>query len=304
MRSSTRTTKGAAVSNRIGRGRESFWPASPGRLNRHQILAAVRERDSRYRRIWPVQNVFKAPRILRDISKYDGPNFKMDVTGPDIIHNSNENQFDNGCTLSNADALFLIELMCWYAQGRIDGPDPITNLYPWEPVPDTRFTVRGNGTAYLQVSRNGNPFCQAEWLDSAERWIVPHWSIKLRNGRFTSMEAGVAAAQLILPDGGLEASELPYRASVPQLQPPDTAPKRPVQTPSVPDVTGEVPGGTYNERIAKIVVAMGNYPVDGRRTKRGGKPFVRELEQILDFNITAGERNAAWRKFKRQVSDG
>ena len=288
------------MGNRIGRGRESFWPASPGRLNRHQIQAAVRERNSRYRRTWKTHMVFNAPNILREIRKYDGPDFTVDTTGPPLIRNSDADQFDNEYTLLEADALYLIELMCWYAQGRLDGPDRKTNRYPWERVPDTQFTVRDNGTSYLQVYKDGNVLCQAGYYDG--EWIVPNWSFKSWKGHgYETMMEAEEAVRKILPDGGLAEGSLQYRVSIPQPQPSDTAPTRPVKTPDVPEITGEIAGGTYNERIEKIANAILHYPVDGRRTKRQGKPFVTGLEKTLGFDITAKERNAAWRKFLREV---
>ena len=48
-------------------------------------------------------------------------------------------------------------------------------------------------------------------------------------------------------------------------------------------------------RDEKIIRAMHGYPVEGRRT-RSGKPYVRGLEKILGFDITARERNTLWKE--------
>ena len=102
-------------SNRIGSGREGYWPASAGRLNDKQIRAAAIEGSTWGRRVWKRQIVFKAPDMFR------GKGFKVSWTigqSSDIIQNAPGKQFDNGYTLSTRDGRRLIQLMIDEAESR------------------------------------------------------------------------------------------------------------------------------------------------------------------------------------------
>ena len=56
------------TSNKLGTGREMYYPARKGNLNQYQVKEAVNEH-----RIWPIHLVLKAPKILHRQNLYRGP---------------------------------------------------------------------------------------------------------------------------------------------------------------------------------------------------------------------------------------
>ena len=103
------------VSNRLGRGRSGYWPAKEGRLNHHQIRAAVLKEHRGNSRMWPMQLVLAAPTSF----KTEGFPLEWDTdeTGT-IIQNYAGTQYDNWLTLPEAQGRKLIRLMIDHADQR------------------------------------------------------------------------------------------------------------------------------------------------------------------------------------------
>ena len=77
--------KQQVTSNRLGTGREMYYPARPGKLNHYQVKEAVNEH-----RIWPIHLVLRAPEILREQNLYHGPDWNIEEM------NSGELQIEPG----------------------------------------------------------------------------------------------------------------------------------------------------------------------------------------------------------------
>ena len=167
------------MSNRIGKGRSGYWPASEGRLNHCQVMAAVHAADYRYRRIWKVHIVMSAPKIFYDMDKFPVVDWNRDETET-IIQNAAYDQWDNWLTLPEADAQYLIELMKWYAQARIDVSDGKRKYHPWERVPDTEYAFTPSQGRW-QVHKDGNPLCLLKY-GVGHGWTVDPESVRNYEG--------------------------------------------------------------------------------------------------------------------------
>ena len=98
------------ASNCLWNGRSFYWPPSPGKLNHHQIRAAVLKAHPGNSRIWKMHLVLAAP-----------PSFMMEWTTDEtssIIENAPGVQYDNWKTLSEEQGKKLIQLMISHADAR------------------------------------------------------------------------------------------------------------------------------------------------------------------------------------------
>ena len=157
-------------SNALGSGRGTYWPASPGRQNRHQVRAAVLAADPRYGWIWRIPRMFTAPEFLRqyspDVADRDLADWTVDRTGPAIIRNARGAQFDNEHTLAAADADRMIAAMIRYAKTRIEAhaqrrkpPAPISDDAP---VVQVRAVRGPEGSLFRKLDVAG-----PDWIERA-----------------------------------------------------------------------------------------------------------------------------------------
>lgn len=76
-----------------------------------------------------------------------------------------------------------------------------------------------------------------------------------------------------------------------------SGPKKPLWTPGLPRGHGLIPEDVERNRAdrdERIIAAMCTYPVDGRRTKRKGWPYLRDLRNHAGMTITRAERARLW----------
>lgn len=120
-----------AASNKIGTGRQAYWPARKGRMNEKQVRAAVGEP-----RMWPMPRVHIAPKFLRSLNLYNGPDWTVDESAKDIVRNQGGNQYDNYMTLTELQGKKLIAAMKEYVeQRRLRQAGKIDRL-PWDANPE------------------------------------------------------------------------------------------------------------------------------------------------------------------------
>ena len=95
-------------SNSLGSGRETYWPASKGRLNPYQIKAAVDDN-----KVWPIHRVLNAPSMFQKMGSF-AYGWTRDEDSM-IIQNASGPQFDDSLTLSESQGKRLIDLMITHA---------------------------------------------------------------------------------------------------------------------------------------------------------------------------------------------
>ena len=157
-------------SNALGTGRGTYWPASTGRQNRHQVRAAVLAADPRYGGIWRIPRMFTAAEFLRqyspDVADRDLADWTVDRTGPPITRNARGAQFDNEHTLADGDAERLIAAMIRYAKTRIEPHDrrrkPPAPVDADAPVVQVRAVRGPEGALFRKLDVEG-----PDWIERA-----------------------------------------------------------------------------------------------------------------------------------------
>ena len=143
------------MSNRIGSGRSSYFPARKGRMNQFQIRAAVDDT-----RIWPIHRVLKAPEIFRKLGSFN-VGWLRDDSGT-IIRNAPGRQFDNGLTLTEYQGNKLIGLMKEHAEDRrrmwadVEASREITKVKKSVPRKSTIDTVSNEDKKIKFSPKRGN----------------------------------------------------------------------------------------------------------------------------------------------------
>ena len=171
--------------NSLGSGRQTYWPAPEGALNVHQIRAAVLAAHRGNRRVWPMQLVLRAPRLMYDAGRFGRGGWDEN---PEciIIRNTRGEQFDDRFTLPEAAGRELIEAMCRHADDRRAGREAPSRAGREAPSRDDRIEAAVRSYAGRRTKREGWP-----WLRPLRRHArMADISAKDRKRVCAGIEAG------------------------------------------------------------------------------------------------------------------